>query len=36
MLTQGLLVLKVHTVSTYVDNYYLPGPEVSRVKYTST
>ena len=29
----GALGTEVHAVSKYVDNYYLPGPEVSRVKY---
>ena len=29
----GALGTEVHAVSKYADNYYLPGPEVSRVKY---
>jgi hypothetical protein len=32
----GALGTEVHAVSKYVENYYLPGPEVSRVKCTST
>ena len=32
----GALGTEVYAVSKYVENYYLPGPEVSGVKYTSS